>query len=146
MMRLLIAAAVALLAAAAPASAQPRAAVPAGPDYSKDSNWLGLPGRKDRCSAPLPSTALSPNGYGSSERAEIAADPPVDCFYVYPTVSSDGALNSDMNAGREEKLAAETQFARFASVCRPFAPIYRQMTLAAVAAYSAGANIDACPL
>jgi hypothetical protein len=48
-----------------------------------------------------------------------------------------------MIAGREEKLAAETQFARFASVCRPFAPIYRQMTLAAVAAYSAGANIDA---
>jgi hypothetical protein len=48
-----------------------------------------------------------------------------------------------MSPGREEQLAVETQFARFASVCRPFAPVYRQMTLAAVAAYSAGANIDA---
>ena len=40
-------------------------------------------------------------------------------------------MNSDLNPGREEKLAAEAQFARFASVCRPFAPIYRQMTLGA---------------
>jgi hypothetical protein len=39
-------------------------------------------------------------------------------------------------------LTAETQFARFASVCRPFAPIYRQMTLTAVAAYSAGGNVE----
>ena len=69
-------------------------------------------------------------------------NPPLDCFYVYPTVSNDQGMNSDVNAGREEKLAAEAQFARFASVCRTFAPIYRQMTVAAVAAYSAGANID----
>jgi len=31
--------------------------------------------------------------------------------------------------------------ARFASVCRPFAPLYRQMTVAAVAAYATGADI-----
>ena len=36
----------------------------------------------------------------------------------------------------------ETQFARFASVCRPFAPIYRQMTVAAIAAFTAGADIN----
>ena len=46
-------------------------------------------------------------------------------------------MNSDLNAG-EEKGAAEVQFARFASVCRTFAPIYRQMTVGAVAAYPAG--------
>ncbi|HEV8407156.1 MAG TPA: DUF3089 domain-containing protein [Sphingomicrobium sp.] len=132
----------ALALAAVPASAQPASAV-AEPDYSRDSSWLCLPGRADTCSSSLPTTALGPNGYGSTSRSEVAKDPPLDCFYIYPTVSSDGALNSDMIAGREEKLAAETQFARFASVCRPFAPIYRQMTLAAVAAYSAGANIDA---
>lgn len=127
---------------AAPASAQPTESA-AAPDYSKDSNWLCLPGRADSCSNPLPTTVLGPSGYGPTSRNQVAKDPPLDCFYIYPTVSSDGALNSDMNAGREEKLAAEAQFARFASVCRPFAPIYRQMTLAAVAAYSAGANIDA---
>ena len=130
----------AAILAAAPVSAQPQASV--APDYSKDSSWLCLPGRGDTCSTPLATTALNPNGYGSSGLSAVAKDPPLDCFYVYPTVSNDQGMNSDVNAGREEKLAAEAQFARFASVCRTFAPIYRQMTVAAVAAYSAGANID----
>jgi hypothetical protein len=127
------------LGATPPAEAQ----TASSPDYSRDSAWLCLPGRKDSCSTQLPTTALTPNGYGSTGLTTVAKDPPLDCFYVYPTVSSDPAMNSDMNAGREEQLTAETQFARFASVCRTFAPIYRQMTLAAVAAYSAGANVDA---
>jgi hypothetical protein len=134
--------ALAAVVAAAPASAQPTSAA-AAPDYSRDSSWLCLPGRADACSNPLPTTALGPNGYGPTSQSEVASNPPIDCFYVYPTVSTDGGLNSSMVAGREEKLAVETQFARFASVCRPFVPVYRQMTLAAVAAYSAGANIDA---
>jgi hypothetical protein len=116
------------------------APTPPAPDYSKPSSWLCLPGRKDVCSTPLATTALNPNGYGSTGRSTVAADPPVDCFYVYPTVSRDQGLNSDLNAG-EEKAAAETQFARFAGVCQTFAPIYRQMTLGAIAAYSAGGDI-----
>jgi hypothetical protein len=127
---------------AAPAPAIAQTPAPA-PDYSKDSSWLCLPGRADICSTPLPTTALNPNGYGSTGLSAVAREAPIDCVYVYPTVSSDPGMNSDLNVGREEKLATESQFARFASVCRPFAPIYRQMTLAAVAAYSAGANIDA---
>jgi hypothetical protein len=131
--------AAAALAAAAPLHAQ--APAPAVPDYTKDSSWLCLPGRADVCSTPLATTALNPNGYGSTGQSAVAKDPPVDCFYVYPTVSRDQGLNSDLNPS-EEKGAAQSQFARFASVCRPFAPIYRQMTLAAVLAYSAGGNID----
>jgi hypothetical protein len=131
--------AAAALAAAAPLHAQ--APAPAAPDYTKDSIWLCLPGRADVCSTPLATTALNPNGYGSTGQSTVAKDPPVDCFYVYPTVSRDQGLNSDLNPS-EEKGAAQSQFARFASVCRPFAPIYRQMTLAAVLAYSAGGNID----
>ena len=136
-MRSLFVAAAALVVAA-PASAQ--APGPA-PDYSRDSGWLCLPGRSDVCSTPLPTTALNPNGYVSVGRSSAAKEPPIDCFYVYPTVSSDAGLNSDLIVGREERLAAETQFARFASVCRPFAPIYRQMTLAAVAAGATGADV-----
>jgi hypothetical protein len=110
------------------------------PDYTKDSAWLCLPGRKDVCSTPLPTTALTANGYSSTGLSSVATDPPIDCFYVYPTVSRDQGLNSDLNPS-EETGAAQTQFARFASVCRPFAPIYRQMTLGAVAAYAAGADV-----
>jgi hypothetical protein len=131
--------AAAALVAAAPATAQPAAT--AAPNYASDSAWLCLPGRADICSKPLGTTALNPNGYGSVGQSRVARDPPIDCFYVYPTVSSDQGMNSDLKPGREERLAAESQFARFASVCRPFAPIYRQMTLGSVVAYAAGADI-----
>jgi hypothetical protein len=130
----------ATLALASPASAQPQSAPPI-PDYGKDSSWLCLPGRSDVCSTPLATTALNPNGYGASEPSTVAKGPALDCFYVYPTVSRDQGMNSDMVVGGEEKYAAQTQFARFASVCRTFAPIYEQMTLAAVAAFSTGGDI-----
>jgi hypothetical protein len=140
-MRQLTLLAAAGFAAAAPLAAQP-ATTPAAPDYSKDSDWLCLPGRADVCSTPLATTALTPNGYGSTGPSSVAKDPPLDCFYVYPTVSRDEGMNSDLNVS-EEKGAAAVQFARFAGVCRTFAPIYRQMTIGAVAAYSAGADIQA---
>jgi hypothetical protein len=51
-------------------------------------------------------------------------------------------MNSDLDAV-EEKGVTATQFARFAGVCRTFAPIYRQMTVTAVAAYAAGSDMTA---
>ncbi|HVL79862.1 MAG TPA: DUF3089 domain-containing protein [Sphingomicrobium sp.] len=133
-------------ALAAPAAAQSSrtpapTAAPSAIDYRNAANWLCLPGRGDVCSTPLATTALNVTGYGSVGRSIVADNPPIDCFYVYPTVSRDAGLNSDMTAGPDERAAAETQFARFASVCRPFAPIYRQMTVASIAAFAAGADI-----
>jgi hypothetical protein len=139
-MRHFILTAVAMLTTATALPAQPNAATPAAPDYSNASAWLCLPGRTDVCSTPLATTELTPNGYGASDQDPPAKDPPLDCFYVYPTVSRDQGLNSDLNVA-EEKAVAAIQFARFSSVCRTFAPIYRQMTLGAIAAYSAGADI-----
>lgn len=131
---------VAAAAIAAPAPAQ----APAAPaiDYSKPANWLCLPGRVDVCSTPLATIMLNPNGYGSNGRSPVTPNAPIDCFYVYPTVSRDRGLNSDLvvSAG-EEKFAAQAQLARLSAVCRPFAPIYRQMTIGAVAALATGADI-----
>jgi hypothetical protein len=141
MLRLLSFAAAVLVAA--PLPAQPVRPTSGAVDYAKDGAWLCLPGRADPCSTPLPTTDLRPQGYGARVADVVDRKARIDCFYVYPTVSSDAGLNSDMNPGREERLAVETQFGRFSSVCRPFVPIYRQMTLAAVAAYAAGADIDA---
>ncbi len=140
-MRHLFLLAAAGLAVAAPLPAQAPSPAPA-PDYAKESSWLCLPGRADVCSTPLATTALNPNGYGTSGPSSVANQPPLDCFYVYPTVSRDQGMNSDLVPGPEEKFAAEAQFARFTGVCRTFAPLYRQMTLGAVAAYSAGADIS----
>jgi hypothetical protein len=139
-MRHLFLLAASALAAANPAPAQPNASVPAAPDYSKNVDWLCLPGRADVCSAPLSTTMLSPSGYGSTGPSKVANDPPIDCFYVYPTVSRDAGMNSDLHVS-EETGAAQSQFARFAGVCRTFAPIYRQMTVGAVVAYATGADI-----
>ncbi len=140
MMRVKLLIVAALLGAPAAAA---QSQTPAAANYALDRNWLCLPGRADPCSAAPPTTALTPNGYGSSGASKPARNPPIDCFYVYPTVSSDAGLSSDLNPGREERLMAEAQFARFASVCRPFAPTYRQMTVASIAAYATGADVAA---
>lgn len=133
----------ALLMMSAPAFAQEAPATIAAVDYSDQASWLCLPGRADACGTPLPTTALNTNGYGSVGESRAVADAPVDCFYVYPTVSRDAALNSDMIPGAEEQTTAAVQFARFSSVCRPFAPLYRQMTLAALAASFQGQDLTA---
>ena len=112
------------------------------PDYAKPESWLCLPGRTDICTTPLKTTALNPNGYGSTGQSEVTKDSSVDCFVVYPTVSRDSGMNSDLTPGEgEEKAAIVSQFARFAGSCRIFAPVYRQMTLGAVAASAAGADV-----
>jgi hypothetical protein len=127
--------AAAALGSASVAFAQSPAPAPALPavDYSSGSNWLCRPGRTDPCGRPLPTAALNANGYGSVGQVAPAANPAIDCFYVYPTVSRDPADNSDLVPGVGEQVAAAAQFARFATLCRPFAPMYRQTTLTALA-------------
>ena len=125
--------------AAAPAPAQ----LAAAPDYSRASSWLCLPGRSDTCSKPLPTTALNPNGYGSNGLSPVTANPSVDCFYVYPTVSRDRGMNSDLTPDAAETSAVQSQFARFAGVCRTFAPLYRQLTVSAIAASALGTDLSA---
>jgi hypothetical protein len=129
-----------LLAALAPGQPAQAQVQPAAVNYGLERNWICLPGRKDTCSTPLATTALNANGYGSTGRSSVAEKPPIDCFYVYPTVSSDQGLNSDLKPS-EEIGATQAQFARFSSVCRTFVPIYRQMTLGAVGVAMAGGDV-----
>ena len=113
-------------------------------DYSPPTHWLCLPGRKDACSTPLPTTALNPSGYGSTGLSPVAAEPAVDCFVVYPTVSRDRGLNSDLvPSDNEEKFVLASQFGRFAGACRMFAPVYRSMTVGAVAYAATGGDVTA---
>ncbi|HVQ06809.1 MAG TPA: DUF3089 domain-containing protein [Allosphingosinicella sp.] len=123
-------------AAPAPAPAAPAPAAP--PDYADGANWLCLPGRDDVCARPLPTTMLDPGGYGASVPHAVAANPPADCFYVYPTVSRDPGLNSDLSPGTEEQTAATVQLARFSEICRTFAPVYRSATTTAIGAIVRG--------
>ena len=142
-LRGIIALAVTALAAPAIAQAPEPAAAVAAIDYGSEASWLCLPGREDACGRPLPTTALNPNGYGSNGSVRPAENPPADCFYVYPTVSRDSGLNSDMAAGVEEHAVAAIQLARFSTVCRTFAPLYRSATLAAIPRSMAGEDLTA---
>ena len=118
-------------------------AATAAPDYSRPETWLCLPGRSDNCSTPLRTTALNPNGYGSTGLSPVDKDAGIDCFVVYPTVSRDSGMNSDLTPGDgEEKANITSQFARFSGACKIYAPMYRQMTLGAVAAAAAGADVS----
>jgi len=119
-------------------TAPPAATPAAAPDYTQDAAWLCRPGRTDACSTNQDVTVIQANGKRKIEKFKPAPGPQFDCFYVYPTVSNDPTPNSDMNPGLEEKLVAASQAARFASKCRVFAPLYRQVTLTALKAFLTG--------
>ena len=101
-------------------------------DYSKPETWLCRPDSKDSCAVDLSTTIVAPSGKFKKESFKAARNAPIDCFYVYPTVSLDQTGNSDMTAGPEEHGVILQQFARFSSVCRVYAPLYRQVTLTAL--------------
>lgn len=126
-------------AALSPATAQTAPPTPA--DYSNDANWLCRPGRADACSQDISATRVEAGGATRAVAYRKAADPAVDCFYVYPTVSLDKAANSDLVPGAEEHAVIANQFARFGSVCRQFAPMYRQVTIPALRSAMGGRSM-----
>ena len=107
-------------------------------DYSDGKSWLCRPGRQDACAVDMTTTVVAASGKMTVEKWASNPKAPVDCFYVYPTVSTDPTPNSDMIAGPEEMAVIRAQFARFGSECRVFAPLYRQVTLTALRAGIAG--------
>lgn len=119
-----------LAAVAAPAFAQPFATA----NLQSSNVWLCRPDRADACAVDLSATSVSNRASLRRQDFRASSRPRVDCFYVYPTVSLDPGVTSDLTAGAEERRVVAAQFARFASVCRTFAPMYRQVTATALQA------------
>jgi hypothetical protein len=91
-----------------------------------------LPDRADDpCRTDLDASELRADGSRVVVPASPARHPAADCFYVYPTV--DMALAPGNHTGWSDtsrmREFARAQVARFSSVCRVFAPLYRQMTI-----------------
>jgi hypothetical protein len=136
----IIAAACGALLLTSPAMAQPApSAAPAAEptayppnDYADKATWLCWPGRDDACASDLTTTVVKADGTTSVEK--FAADPnaPIDCFYVYPTVSRDPGAVSTMTIEPAETNVVIQQAARLRSKCRLYAPMYRQFTLTAL--------------
>jgi len=122
------------------ASAQP-AAYPKN-DYAKPEAWLCKPGKAgDACAIDMTTTVIKADGSSTVEAWKADPKAPIDCFYVYPTVSTDPGVVSDMTANAEELNVVRQQLARFGSKCRIYAPLYRQFTLTALRAMVEGKPI-----
>lgn len=97
------------------------------------TQWLCSPNvQNDPCDLPPDTTDL---GTGTVTTPPVVPESakPVDCFYVYPTVSNQVSLNADPVASPEVKSIASFQAARFGSICRMYVPIYRQVPLLGLA-------------
>jgi len=129
---------------AVPAVAAPVAASET-PDYANPASWLCRPDQPNDACARSNQDAVVLRADGSTTIERFHADPkaPIDCFYVYPTVSRDPGGNASMKAEQEEIAVINQQFARFGAVCRRFAPLYRQVTLSALHANIRGTPIPA---
>lgn len=92
-------------------------------------DWLCHPKMKnDPCDLPNDRTD---KGTGKKYPATNGRqqDKPIDCFYVYPTVTDNPSFLAPGHAVPATESIARFQAAPFNSQCRVFAPNYRQMTL-----------------
>ena len=102
--------------------------------YSGKENWLCRPDIEDEfnvCQRDLSTTIVFADGTRQLEESPVAENQPIDCFYVYPTSSGDVSDNSDLIADAEIFLT-NIQAARYRTVCKMYAPLYRQITIAAL--------------
>jgi hypothetical protein len=109
-------------------------AIPASAAAKDKTTWLCKPGQKaNPCRGDLTATVLNADGSSTTETAENAERPKVDCFYVYPTVSDQQTINANLRIDPEIRSIARYQAARFSQTCRVWAPVYRQVTLKGIA-------------
>ncbi len=106
--------------------------------YADLANWVCHPEADDVCDDGLDATVVEADGRTETEPWTPDPDAPIDCFYVYPTISADPGGTSDRVPGDEERFVTLNQAARLGEVCRVFAPVYRQRTLAGLAGALAG--------
>jgi hypothetical protein len=91
----------------------------APPGAAAKTKWLCRPGLKNNpCVSDLTATVLRTDGSSTIERRKNAKRAPIDCFYVYPTVSDQQTTNANLRIDPEIRATALYQAARFSQVCR----------------------------
>lgn len=108
--------------------------------YADPANWVCRPDADDVCDGGLDATSVSADGSVEVQPWQAEDDAPIDCFYVYPTISTDPTEISDRQADDPERFVTLNQAARLGEVCRVFAPVYRQRTLAGLASGLSGST------
>jgi hypothetical protein len=115
----------------------------ASPAAPSNTVWLCRPGLADNpCESDLTTSVVSADGSTTTEAATPAKDPPIDCFYVYPTVSAQQTTNANLDIDPEVRAVAVLQASRFSQVCKVYAPIYRQLTVSTLGKPGAATAAD----
>jgi len=118
-----------LTIAAAAIALSGTAATPA----AADTVWVCKPGQAaNPCRESFKTTIYESNGSSRVVDPPIPANPPVDCFYVYPTVSNQPGPNASKAIDPEVEAIVQYQAARFSQQCNVYAPVYRQITVPAL--------------
>jgi len=95
--------------------------------------WLCRPGSSpDPCDSSLDVTIVPGSGARTTRDVTVPARSAFDCFYVYPTVSTQSTDNANLRIQRAETDVAIDQASPFSRVCRVWAPMYRQRTVASL--------------
>src|SRR3954468_2263724 len=114
--------------ATAPFVTATQATAPA--EHGGGTVWLCRPDQvPNPCTSNLAATAIAAAGSHTTLPVQPPGKRSADCFYVYPTVSREKSRNADLRVQQAERDVAVTQAARFSSVCRVWAPMYRQRTV-----------------
>ena len=112
----------------------PAGASDRGTRGSSSTVWLCRPGQgPDPCASPRTATVVKGSGSTATSSAPTRhSAQKFDCFYVYPTVSTERSNNANLAVQPAELAVAASQASRFSQVCRVWAPMYRQATVPAL--------------
>lgn len=110
----------------------------AGSSTGSATVWLCEPGMaEDPCAFSPATTAVQAGGIRTSATlnglpsASTASE--FDCFYVYPTVSTEKTANTTLKIAKAEIDIAVVEASPFSQVCSVWAPMYRSATSQSVA-------------
>jgi hypothetical protein len=93
--------------------------------------WLCRPDvDSSYCREQQTATVYAADGTSRVEELPKAADPAIDCFYVYPTVALSGGPGNvpDFSNINEILVPLRAQAMPFTEVCEMYAPLYHQVT------------------
>lgn len=96
----------------------------------QSTTWLCAPNlATDPCAGNIDTTAITATGTPTVTKVAVATKSPVDCFYLYGTVSGQKRLNATTEIQPAESAIAFEQAAPFSAKCTIYAPMYNQVTL-----------------
>lgn len=122
----------------------PPAPSPAAVPAPSNTVWLCRPGLAgDPCTQSRTASSVSATGAVTPIPQQEGEGSGFDCFYVYPTVSTEPSDNADLRVQPAETQVARAQASRFSQVCDVWAPMYRQVTVSGLAKGIAGEDAGA---